>query len=106
MNTRRNPVILLLDVSFVPIRAISRQKAWKLHFLGKAEFLTQALMKLHRSVPIRPVCETYAKWYVFARDDNTCQYCGKRLSRNERTIDHVIPVKKGGNGPIVTGKLH
>lgn len=31
---------------------------------------------------------------IFARDDYTCQYCGKRGVRLE--CDHVIPVSKGG----------
>ena len=30
------------------------------------------------------------------RDLNTCQYCAKKLSHSETTIDHVVPVSKGG----------
>ncbi len=33
---------------------------------------------------------------LFARDDNTCQYCAKRLSSKDCTIDHVIPTCQGG----------
>lgn len=34
---------------------------------------------------------------IFARDKNTCQYCGRRFSRFDLTIDHVIPRSRGGD---------
>ncbi len=33
---------------------------------------------------------------IFARDDNRCQYCGKRYSTVELSLDHVIPRSRGG----------
>jgi 5-methylcytosine-specific restriction endonuclease McrA len=33
---------------------------------------------------------------IFARDDNTCQYCGKAFPKQELSIDHVIPRSYGG----------
>lgn len=33
---------------------------------------------------------------VFARDHNSCQYCGKRCSTSELSLDHVIPRSQGG----------
>jgi 5-methylcytosine-specific restriction endonuclease McrA len=33
---------------------------------------------------------------IFSRDDNTCQYCGKAFSKQELSIDHVIPRSYGG----------
>lgn len=33
---------------------------------------------------------------LFARDDNTCQYCGKRFSTSELSLDHVIPRSQAG----------
>ena len=35
------------------------------------------------------------KW-VFLRDNYTCQYCGDNLTVNQCTIDHVVPISKGG----------
>lgn len=38
--------------------------------------------------------------YKFIRqllDRDTCEYCGKKLSWEEREIEHKIPVNKGGN---------
>ena len=34
---------------------------------------------------------------LFARDRNHCQYCGKRFSTSELSLDHVIPRRMGGN---------
>jgi hypothetical protein len=33
---------------------------------------------------------------IMKRDGNTCQYSGKKLSRKELNIDHIIPVSRGG----------
>lgn len=33
---------------------------------------------------------------LFARDDNRCQYCGKRFITSELSIDHVVPSCRGG----------
>lgn len=33
---------------------------------------------------------------LFARDHNSCQYCGKRFPTSELSIDHVVPTCRGG----------
>ncbi|MHC5037422.1 MAG: HNH endonuclease [Planctomycetota bacterium] len=33
---------------------------------------------------------------IFARDGNRCQYCGRRFSTTELSLDHVIPRSLGG----------
>ncbi|MHC4124300.1 MAG: HNH endonuclease [Planctomycetota bacterium] len=33
---------------------------------------------------------------IFARDSNSCQYCGKRFPTSELSLDHVIPRSIGG----------
>ena len=33
---------------------------------------------------------------IFARDENRCQYCGKKFSTTELSLDHVIPRSRGG----------
>lgn len=38
----------------------------------------------------------FSRYNIFARDKNTCQYCGRRFPRSELTIDHVIPRSLGG----------
>jgi 5-methylcytosine-specific restriction endonuclease McrA len=33
---------------------------------------------------------------LFARDNNTCQYCGKRFTTSQLSLDHVVPRSQGG----------
>lgn len=33
---------------------------------------------------------------IYARDHNRCQYCGKKSSPSELSLDHIIPKSKGG----------
>ena len=33
---------------------------------------------------------------LYARDHNTCQYCGQRFPTSELTLDHVVPRAQGG----------
>ena len=33
---------------------------------------------------------------IFARDNNQCQYCGKRFPTSELSLDHIIPRSQGG----------
>ena len=39
----------------------------------------------------------FSRHSVFERDNNTCQYCGKRFNRSKLTIDHVVPQSRGGD---------
>jgi len=38
----------------------------------------------------------FSRGQVFLRDQHTCQYCGKNLSKQRLNIDHVIPRTQGG----------
>jgi 5-methylcytosine-specific restriction endonuclease McrA len=38
----------------------------------------------------------FSKSNVFLRDGYKCQYCGDHLDKRECTLDHVLPVSKGG----------
>jgi len=38
----------------------------------------------------------FSRLNIFGRDKNTCQYCGKKFSKTELNIDHVIPRSLGG----------
>jgi len=33
---------------------------------------------------------------IFARDNNHCQYCGRRFPTSELSLDHIIPRRMGG----------
>jgi 5-methylcytosine-specific restriction endonuclease McrA len=33
---------------------------------------------------------------IFARDNNQCQYCGKKFPSSELSLDHIVPRSQGG----------
>jgi 5-methylcytosine-specific restriction endonuclease McrA len=33
---------------------------------------------------------------IFARDNNQCQYCGKKFSTSDLSLDHIVPRSQGG----------
>jgi 5-methylcytosine-specific restriction endonuclease McrA len=39
----------------------------------------------------------FSRLNIYARDKNTCQYCGRRPPRAELNLDHVLPRSRGGN---------
>jgi 5-methylcytosine-specific restriction endonuclease McrA len=45
-------------------------------------------------VPKRHV--RFSRFNIFARDRNTCQYCGHVFPRAELNLDHVVPRAHGG----------
>ena len=52
------------------------------------------LLLTYDRIPKRQV--RFNRFNVYARDRNTCQYCGQRLPRVELNLDHVIPRSQGG----------
>lgn len=52
------------------------------------------LLTTYDRLPRRRV--RFSRYNIFARDKNTCQYCGRKFPRHELTIDHVIPRSLGG----------
>ena len=38
----------------------------------------------------------FSRSNVFSRDNYVCQYCEKKFPKNDLTLDHVIPISKGG----------
>ena len=62
--------------------------------------------KLKIRVPTVLVCQTFSKMpfkrlsltpeNIRKRDNNTCQYTGKKLKSEEGSIDHIVPKSKGG----------
>lgn len=53
------------------------------------------LLLTYDRIPKRQV--RFNRFNVYARDRNTCQYCGQRLPRVELNLDHVIPRSQGGS---------
>jgi len=38
----------------------------------------------------------FSRLNIYARDHDTCQYCGRNLPRSELNLDHVVPRSQGG----------
>ena len=53
------------------------------------------LLVSYDRVPKRQV--RFSRYNIYARDKCTCQYCGRRLPRQELNLDHVIPRSQGGS---------
>jgi len=103
--------VLVLNSSYLPINAISWQKAICLTYTDKAEVVLDkdeivhspsidmkipSVIRLKSYNKIPRINVNFNKKNIFLRDSYTCQYCGKKLSPNELTLDHVIPKKHGG----------
>lgn len=60
------------------------------------EIQVPRIIRLHGydRIPRQPV--KFNRRNVFARDENRCQYCGKKFPTSELTLDHVLPRTQGG----------
>jgi len=102
---------LLLDSSFSPVEVIDWKRAIILLLTGRAEAidcyddisirsprLSFQLPKTLRLFSIHKSSRTvkFSRFNVIFRDNFECQYCGKSGSVKDLTIDHVIPVSRGG----------
>jgi len=51
-------------------------------------------LTVYDRVPRRHV--RFSRQNVYARDRDTCQYCGRRFPRSQLNLDHVVPRSQGG----------
>lgn len=108
---------LALNASFEPLTIVPARRAVRLVLDGKAEILENEDQRCFRSeravIPwpsvIRLVRYVHVphrfrrqvtNTFLFARDDYTCQYCGRHRGelrgRQFLTRDHILPVSRGG----------
>jgi len=104
--------VLLLNSQDEPIHITSWKRAVVLLIKGKAECLETIekledyikiddnyipkTIKLTYSVAVPKLELPFSRENIFARDNYTCQYCGKKLSAHELTLDHVFPKSRFG----------
>jgi 5-methylcytosine-specific restriction endonuclease McrA len=112
--------ILLLNASYEPLAVITRRRALSLMLRGCVEAACNESVKIHgasRDIRIPTVIRlryyvnvprrqaTWSRNAVLRRDNYTCGYCGRRLgdlqkghrlTRRDFTIDHILPVSRGG----------
>lgn len=102
---------VILNGDYTYLNTVTWQKAMKLLVKGKATVLKyaessvltaeHAIMKIPAVMKLIKIIRTiyrtkvpFSKKNIIIRDDLICQYCGAH--KNKLTIDHVIPVSKGG----------
>lgn len=104
--------VLVLNASYEPLQLISVRRAVVLLLQEKAELIEAAAQQLRAlalsfDVPLvirlvryiripRRLRLPCSRRGVFARDRETCQYCGAQPGRSQLTMDHVVPRSQGG----------
>ncbi|GAB4851446.1 hypothetical protein Ancab_030848 [Ancistrocladus abbreviatus] len=102
---------LVLDISYRPVNVVCWKRAICLEFMEKADvleyydqivnspsgsFYIPAVLRVPHLLQVvkkKRIRNTLSRKNIFYRDDYTCQYCS---SRNNLTIDHVLPIARGG----------
>ncbi len=52
------------------------------------------ILMVYDKLPPRRV--KFTRKNIYLRDNNTCQYCGKKFRTEDLNIDHVVPLSRGG----------
>jgi 5-methylcytosine-specific restriction endonuclease McrA len=103
---------LILNSGYEPIKVVNWRKAMILWFQDKVEVLEFHTVTVHSpsqafKLPAVIRLKQYIRPYfsltvrlsrqnIFLRDSHTCQYCYEKFSEKRLTVDHVIPLSKGG----------
>ena len=101
--------VVVLSRDYIPLMYCDIHRAITLVYLKKAEIVKESgnfLRSVSERFPIpkviRLLCKlvrqitprvTYTRKNIHIRDNYTCQYCG---STSSLTLDHVMPVSRGG----------
>jgi 5-methylcytosine-specific restriction endonuclease McrA len=104
---------LLLNATYEPLKVVDWRKAVTLWCQGKVEvisvydrevrsvsisFRLPSIIRLLRYIRIKRQFDyvPFSRANIYARDDHSCQYCGREFPTSELTFDHVVPVAQGG----------
>jgi 5-methylcytosine-specific restriction endonuclease McrA len=97
------------------VKIISWQRAMLLWMSEKVDVLDHHGLEVHsvsESFPVPSVIRvrqyirprrdrvkfSFSRSHIFLRDNHCCQYCKKQLPAKLLTLDHVIPIMRGGPG--------
>ena len=101
--------VLVLNQNYEPLNVCNARRAFVLVDRGKAEVLEHSEGVLRSAIRTFPLPSVIRLIYmirrprpqmrltrreVFARDNYTCQYCGRQTK--DLTIDHVVPRHRNG----------
>lgn len=104
--------VLLLNATYEPMHVVSVHRAVALVVLEKAHIVEASARTLRSPsivmpeplvIRLRGQAWMPRRWNapltreaILARDEDTCQYCGLQPGRHVLTLDHVVPVSRGG----------
>lgn len=121
-----NSAVLVLNRYYQPVHVTSVKRAFSLLYQGVAkaidaqyrlyEFADWAALSatqdcittINRTIRVPRVLVLsaydhlprgrvrFSRLNIYARDNDTCQYCGKSLPRSDLNLDHVNPRSQGG----------
>lgn len=103
---------LIVNAGYEPIKVVSWRKAiilWLQEKVDVLEFHSETVSSPSKTFMLPSVIrlKSYMRPYfnfhirlsrqnIFIRDRQTCQYCHTHFSEKRLTIDHVLPLSKGG----------
>jgi len=103
--------VLLLNLTYEPLKIINWKKAVTLLLLGKVEVLEEynkevhavsfkiklpSVVRLLKLVKWKKAPVKFSRQNIYERDNYSCQYCGRHMPPEDLTYDHVIPKSRGG----------
>ncbi|MCP3167245.1 MULTISPECIES: HNH endonuclease [Myxococcus] len=121
-----NSAVLVLNRYYQPVHVTSVKRAFSLLYQGVAKAIDQqyrlyefadwaalsatndCITTINRTIRVPRVLVLsaydhlprgrvrFSRLNIYARDADTCQYCGKNLPRSELNLDHVMPRTQGG----------
>ena len=99
---------LKLDAAWRPIEVIPVEKAFSMVYSGRAQpvenythgpcarFLFPSVIVLKSYIRKRHISMSPTRKNIYWRDNYTCQYCAKKCTYKNLTLDHVVPKSRGG----------
>ncbi|HZI10652.1 MAG TPA: HNH endonuclease [Myxococcus sp.] len=121
-----NSAVLVLNRYYQPVHVTSVKRAFSLLYQGVAKAIdtqyrlyefddwaalsatNDCITTINRTIRVPRVLVLsaydhlprgrvrFSRLNIYARDADTCQYCGKSLPRTELNLDHVLPRCEGG----------
>ncbi|MGI6456805.1 MAG: HNH endonuclease [bacterium] len=103
--------VLVLNSSYEAINICSARRAILMLLAEKADIVEESRDYIHSSVFVMPMPEVirlrrfinlpyrpipFCRKNIMLRDSYRCQYCGRHYPADELTLDHVLPVSRGG----------
>jgi len=105
-----NDAVLILNANYEPINIAPLRRAFNLVLkgiahveesngfvnAGKHQYALPSVIRLthYRRIPHFKISPSRRN--ILQRDEHTCQYCVRKFSPQELTLDHIMPRSRGG----------